>query len=38
VNVDIVKAQIAQQNLFEYSPQSKGAEDFLALAQEIVHG
>jgi chromosome partitioning protein len=38
VNVDIVKAQIAQQNLFEYNPSSKGAEDFLALAQEIIHG
>lgn len=38
VNVDIVKAQITQQNLFEYSPSSKGAEDFLALAKEIVHG
>jgi len=38
INVDIVRAQIAQQNLFEYSPSSKGAEDFLALAQEIIHG
>ena len=38
VNVDIVKAQISQQNLFEYNPSSKGAEDFLALAQEIIHG
>ena len=38
VNVDIVKAQITQQNLFEYNPSSKGAEDFLALAQEIIDG
>jgi chromosome partitioning protein len=38
VNVDIVKAQISQQNIFEYNPSSKGAEDFLALAKEIIHG
>lgn len=38
VSVDIVKAQIAQRNIFEYSRGSKGAEDFLALAQEIIHG
>jgi chromosome partitioning protein len=38
VNVDIVKAQINQQNIFEYNPSSKGAEDFLALAKEIIHG
>ncbi len=38
VNVDIVKAQITQQNIFEYNPSSKGAEDFLALAQEIIDG
>ncbi len=37
INVDIVKAQITQQNIFEYNPSSKGAEDFLALAQEIIH-
>ncbi len=38
VNVDIVKAQIAQENLFHYAAGSKGAEDFLALAEEIIHG
>jgi len=38
VNVDIVRAQINQQNIFEYNPSSKGAEDFLALAKEIIHG
>lgn len=38
INVDIVKAQITQRNIIEHNPGSKGAEDFLALAQEIIHG
>ncbi len=38
VNVDLVKAQIAQKSIFEYSPRSAGTEDFLALTEEILNG
>jgi chromosome partitioning protein len=38
VNIDLVKSQIAQKNIFEYNAKSKGAEDFLSLAQEIING
>jgi chromosome partitioning protein len=38
VNIDLVKAQIAQKNIFEYNSKSKGAEDFLSLAEEIING
>jgi chromosome partitioning protein len=38
VNIDLVKSQIAQQSIFEYNPRSTGAEDFLALTEEIIHG
>jgi len=38
VNIDLVKSQIAQQSIFEYNPKSTGAEDFLALTEEIIHG
>jgi len=38
VNIDLVKSQIAQQSIFEYNPRSTGAEDFLSLTEEIIHG
>lgn len=38
VNIDLVKAQIAQQSIFDYSPRSTGAEDFMSLTEEIIHG
>lgn len=38
VNIDIVKAQIAQKDIFEYNARSAGAEDFLSLTEEVVNG
>ncbi len=38
VNVDIVRSQIAQKNIFQYNPKSAGAEDFSALIEELVNG
>ncbi len=38
MNVDIVRSQIAQTNIFEYSPRSAGAEDYLSLVEEITNG
>ncbi len=38
VNVDLVKAQIAQKSIFDYGPRSAGAEDFQALTEEILYG
>ncbi len=38
VNVDLVKAQIAQKSIFDYGPRSAGAEDFQALTEEILNG
>jgi len=38
VNIDIVKAQIAQEDIFKYNAKSAGAEDFLSLTQEVIHG
>ena len=38
VNIDIVKAQIAQVDIFKYNARSYGAEDYLALTQEIING
>jgi chromosome partitioning protein len=38
VNIDLVRAQIAQQSIFDYEPRSAGAEDFRSLTEEILHG
>jgi chromosome partitioning protein len=38
VNIDIVKAQIAQVDIFKYNARSYGAEDYLALTQEVING
>lgn len=38
VNIDLVKSQIAQKSIFDYNPRSTGAEDFISLAEEIIHG
>lgn len=38
VNIDIVRSQIAQKNIFSYNARSKGAEDFLLLTEEIING
>jgi chromosome partitioning protein len=38
VNIDLVRSQIAQKSIFDYNPRSTGAEDFISLAEEIIHG
>ncbi|MDD5475597.1 MAG: ParA family protein [Syntrophales bacterium] len=38
INIDLVKAQIAQKSIFDYNPRSNGAEDFMSLTEEIIHG
>jgi chromosome partitioning protein len=38
VNIDIVRSQIAQKNIFSYNARSTGAEDFLSLTEEIING
>ena len=38
VNIDIVKAQIAQVDIFKYNARSYGAEDYLALTREVING
>lgn len=37
-NIDIVRSQIAQKNIFSYNARSMGAEDFLSLTEEIING
>ena len=38
VNIDIVKAQIAQVDILKYNARSAGAEDYLALTREVING
>ncbi len=38
MNIDIVRSQIAQKNIFDYSPRSAGAEDYNAFIEEIING
>ncbi len=38
LNIDIVRSQIAQKSIFEYSPRSAGAQDFNSLIEEITNG
>jgi chromosome partitioning protein len=38
INIDIVRSQIAQKNIFSYNARSAGAEDFLSLTEEIING
>ncbi len=38
MNIDIVRSQIAQKNIFEYSPRCAGSEDFQSLVEEITNG
>jgi chromosome partitioning protein len=38
VNVDIVRSQIAQKNIFEYSPKGVAAQNFLSLVEELTNG
>lgn len=37
INIDIVRSQIAQENIFQYNAASSGAKDFLSLTEEIIH-
>lgn len=37
VNIDIVKAQIAQENIFKYNSKCAGAEDYFALTLEVIN-
>ena len=34
-NVALKESQIAQQDIFEYAPESNGAQDYLKLAREL---
>ncbi len=36
VNIDLVKAQIAQEDILNFNAKSTGAEDYLALTQEVI--
>jgi len=36
INVDLARAPIARKTIFEYAPQSSGAEDFKNLTQEVI--
>jgi chromosome partitioning protein len=38
VNIDIVRSQIAQKNIFQYNAASPGAKDYLSLTEEILYG
>ncbi len=38
MNIDIVRSQIAQKNIFDHSPRSAGAEDYNAFIEEIING
>jgi chromosome partitioning protein len=37
MNIDIVRSQIAQKNIFSYNARSMGAQDFLSLTEEIIN-
>lgn len=37
-NIDVVRSQIAQKNIFQYNPRSPAARDFLELTEEIING
>ena len=37
-NVSIVEARVQNQTIFEYAPQSHGAEDFTSLTMEVLNG
>lgn len=37
INIDIVKAQIAQEDIIRFNSKSAGAEDYLALTREIIN-
>jgi chromosome partitioning protein len=37
VNIDLVRAQIANESIFKFSPKSTGAQDFLSLSEEIIN-
>jgi chromosome partitioning protein len=38
VNIDLVRAQIANESIFKFNSGSSGAKDFRALAKEILYG
>jgi chromosome partitioning protein len=37
VNIDLVRAQIANESIFKFNPKSTGAQDFLCLSEEIIN-
>ena len=37
VNIDLVRAQIANESIFKFNPKSTGAQDFLSLSEEIIN-
>ncbi|MBF0517547.1 MAG: ParA family protein [Nitrospirae bacterium] len=38
LNIDIVRAQIAQKSIFSYNNKSSAAQDYMSLTEEILHG
>jgi chromosome partitioning protein len=38
VNIDLVRAQIANESIFKFNPKSTGAQDFICLSEEIING
>jgi chromosome partitioning protein len=37
INIDLVRAQIANESIFKFNPKSTGAHDFLCLSEEIIN-
>lgn len=37
VNIDLVRAQIANESIFKFNPKSTGAQDFMSLSEEIIN-
>lgn len=38
VNIDLVRSQIAHETIFRYNSRSRAAEEYMAFAEEILHG
>jgi chromosome partitioning protein len=37
INIDLVRAQIANESIFRFNPKSSGAQDFMCLSEEIIN-
>jgi chromosome partitioning protein len=38
VSIDLVRSQIGHETIFSYKPRSRAADDYMAFAQELLHG